>query len=138
MRKKKIWIILPCALLLGLALCLLSRGKRPFRALDASQIAYAQVQLLPPDKTVEIADTEALAALLRDVVIYERDDSYTEYSGQAVIFTLTMTDETQVEVMAYNPFLVIDGAGYKTKYAPCEALNGYGNQLLGTEYAAGG
>lgn len=137
MRKKKGWIIPGCALLLGVAVCLLGRGKSPFRDLDASQIAYAQVQLLPPDKTAEIADTKALAALLQDVVIYEKDDSYRKYSGQAAIFTLTMTDGTQVEIMAYNPFLVIDGAGYKTKYAPCEALNGYANQLLGTEYSPG-
>ena len=41
-----------------------------------------------------------------------------------------MTDGTQTEVMAYNPFLVIDGIGYKTKYEPCEALNSYANQLL--------
>ena len=47
------------------------------------------------------------------------NNSYTEYAGQGVIFTLTMEDGTQTEIMAYNPFLVIDGVGYKTKYEPC-------------------
>ena len=60
---------------------------------------------------------------LKDVVIYNEDNSYKEYSGQGVIFTLNMTDGTQTSIMAYNPFLVIDGIGYKTKYEPCEALN---------------
>ena len=64
------------------------------------------------------------------MVIYQKDDSYTEYAGQGVTYTLTMTDGTQTTVMAYNPFLVIDGVGYRTKYQPCEALNGYANRLL--------
>ena len=34
-------------------------------------------------------------------------------------------DGTQTDIMAYNPFIVIDGIGYKTKYEPCEALNSY-------------
>ena len=67
-----------------------------------------------------------------DVVIYNKDNSFTEYSGQGVIFTLTMADGTQTEIMAYNPFLVIDGVGYKTKYEPCQALNRYANRLLNT------
>ena len=37
--------------------------------------------------------------------------------------------------MEYNPFLVIDGVGYKTKYEPCEALNHYANRLLEEEDA---
>lgn len=45
-----------------------------------------------------------------------------------------MADGTQTEVMVYNPFLVIDGVGYKTKYEPCEALNDNtcNRTLLGT------
>ena len=79
---------------------------------------------------IRLPETETLAGYLRDVVIYQKDDSYTEYAGQGVIYTLTMTDGTQTTVMAYNPFLVIDGVGYRTKYQPCEALNGYANRLL--------
>ena len=43
-----------------------------------------------------------------------------------------MTDGSTTDVMAYNPFLVIDGVGYRTKYEPCEALSRYANQLLGS------
>ena len=76
--------------------------------------------------------TEELAELLRAVTCRERDDSYTEYAGQAVTFTLHLTDGTTTRVMAYSPFLVIDGAGYRTDQAPCEALNAYANRLLET------
>lgn len=109
---------------------LFTMGKKPYKNLDAAQIASAKVQLTPPDKTVEIEDISELVGYLNDVVIYNQDNSYTEYAGQGVIFTLTMEDGTQTEIMAYNPFLVIDGVGYKTKYEPCEALNNYANELL--------
>lgn len=105
-------------------------GKKPYKNLDAAQIASAKVQLTPPDKTVEIEDISELVGYLNDVVIYNQDNSYTEYVGQGVTFTLIMTDGTQTEITAYNPFLIIDGVGYKTKYEPCQALNSYANELL--------
>ena len=33
----------------------------------------------------------------------------------------------------YNPFIIIDGIGYKCKYEPCEALNHYANELMTRE-----
>ena len=68
-------------------------------------------------------ELDRLVALLRDVVIYEEDDLYTEYEGQAVTVQLTMSDGTQTSITAYNPFLIIDGIGYRTEYEPCETLN---------------
>ncbi|HCT91300.1 MAG TPA: hypothetical protein DF613_07965 [Lachnospiraceae bacterium] len=108
-------------------------GKKPFEELKASEIASATVQLLPPDKTIQITDMEELTDFLSDAVIYQADNSYTEYVGQAAIFTLTMSDGSQIEIMEYNPFLVIDGVGYRTEYEPCEALNDYANRLLNDE-----
>lgn len=137
MKKTALIISLACiSLLTGITVFfaagggrVLHRGK-PFEDLDASRIASATVRLEPPDKTIQIADVDELAGYLRDVVIYDRDNSYREYCGQAVTFTLTMTDGTQTEITEYNPFLVIDGVGYRTKYEPCEALSQYANQLL--------
>lgn len=98
--------------------------------MDAAQIVSAKVLLTPPDKTIEIENIQELVEYLNDVVVYNEDNSYTEYDGQGVVFTLTMVDGTQTDIMAYNPFIVIDGIGYKTKYEPCEALNSYANELL--------
>lgn len=64
------------------------------------------------------------------MVIYEQDDSWREYTGQATVFTLTMTDGTIEEITAYNPFVIINGIGYRTKYEPCEQLNNLDNRLL--------
>lgn len=135
-RKVVITTILVCALLLGvIAFSSVSMGKKPYKNLDASEISYAEVRLSPPDKTILITDIEELADYLQDVVIYKKDNSYRDTSGQGVIFSLTMTDGTQTDIMAYNPFLVIDGVGYRTKYEPCRALNSYANRLLREEDA---
>ncbi len=72
---------------------------------------------------------------LKDVVIYNVDNSYTEYFGQGIPFTLTMTDGSQKKVGAYNPFLILDGVGFRTEYAPCVALSNYANRLLDAEDA---
>ena len=108
---------------------MISRGKMPYQDLKASEVVSAAVRLSPPDETVPIADPEELVALLKEVVIYREDDSYTEYSGQAVTFTLIMADGSQEEITAYSPFLIVNGTGYRAKYGPCEQLSRYANQL---------
>lgn len=133
---KRLAAVLVCLLLAAAVILTMTSGKKPFRQLETADIAAAEVYLTPPDKVVRITELEELAGYLKDVVIYNKDNSYREYSGQAVIFTLTMTDGSKQEIMAYAPFLVIDGVGYKTKYAPCEALNQYANDLLNAEDAA--
>lgn len=131
--KKLIVFALTLVCVLGLASCSETTGEKIYESLSETEISYATVHLIPPDKTIQIEDINELVGLLNDVVIYEEDNSYTEYAGQTVTFTLTMVDGSQIEITAYNPFLVIDGVGYKTEYEPCEALNAYANRLLNSE-----
>ena len=132
MRKKRLMIAIACIILVGIAVIVFfsQQGKKPYKDLDAAQIVSAKALLTPPDKTIEIENIQEVVEYLKDVVVYNEDNSYTEYDGQGVVFTLTMVDGTQTDIMAYNPFIVIDGIGYKTKYEPCEALNSYANELL--------
>lgn len=133
MKRCKPFIITGVCLMAIIAFVVVSTktsGTKPFRDLVETDIISAAVHLSPPDKTVAISEYKELVSYLNDVVIYSEDNSYTEYAGQGVTFAITMTDGTQTDVMAFNPFLVIDGVGYKTKYEPCEALNSYANQLL--------
>lgn len=127
---KRLIIAFACVLATGIIVLVFSSGRKPFKGMEPSEIVSATVQLSPPDKTILITEIEELANHLNDVVIYNKDNSFTEYSGQGVIFTLTMADGTQTEIVAFNPFLVIDGVGYKTKYEPCYALSRYANRLL--------
>lgn len=128
-KSKKVWfIIVVVALALIVSVLFISfRGKKPLKNVE---LVSATVQLLPPDKTIQIKDLDELEDLLEDIVIYNQDNSYTEYAGQAVVFSVTLLDGSQMEVTAYNPFVIIDGVGYKCKYEPCEELNDYANELL--------
>lgn len=107
-------------------------GAKPLKRLRAEEVASAAVELYPPNVTLSLTqeDIAHLIPILNKISIYQRDDSYVEYNGQAVIFTLTKTDGTQLRVQAYNPFIVIGGVGYRTKYEPCEELNQLGNDKL--------
>lgn len=130
MKKKGLIVIIGCLIVIGIVVFAFS-GQKPYKDLEESDIVSATVHLAPPDKTIQVTEIEELVAYLNEIVIYNEDNSYTEYSGQAVIFTLAMADGSQEEIMAYNPFVVINGTGYKTKYEPCEKLNNYANKLLG-------
>lgn len=131
MKKNSLGIGIICLIVL-ITIVLVSGvfGKKPFKDLDAAEIASAFVHLSPPDKTVQIVEIKELVEYLEDVVIYGKDNSYTEYTGQGCIFTITKTNGTEIKVTAFNPFIIIDGIGYKCKYEPCEALNSYANRLL--------
>lgn len=132
-RRKYLPAIGAAALLLAaLAAGFLFYGRKPFQGLEAADIAVASVTLIPPDVTLELDEAEigTLAGLLGDVRITLPDQSYTEYEGQGVLFTVALRDGTVAEVGAYNPFLIIDGTGYRTAYEPCEALNRFANELL--------
>ena len=130
--KKKIIITGACLLVIvgAIIISILTAGKKPFKDLTPSDIVSASVQLSPPDTTIQIEDIEELVRLLNEVVIYREDNSYTEYVGQGVIFTLSLSDGTYKEIIAYYPFLILDRVGYQTEYEPCQALNSYANELL--------
>lgn len=133
MKKMRMLAIAVALLVTGSIAFVVCFGKKPYKHLQASDIAAASVRLTPPDETIQITEIKELVEYLNDLVIYQQDDSYQEYAGQAAAFTLTMQDGTQHEIIAYNPFLIIDGTGYKTKYEPCERLNRYANELLSRE-----
>ena len=129
MRKKAIFTaaVIIAVLTAGV---IISRGKMPYKDLKASDIVSVAVYLSPPDETVQITNAKELVSYLRKVTIYNEDTSYTYYCGQPVMFTLTMADGSQEKITACNPFVIINGIGYKTKYEPCEQLSRYANKLL--------
>ena len=120
------------AALLAAGLLLWPRaGTRPFRDLTVGDIQSVKLELYPPDVefTLTREEIEELAPLLNGVVVYQRDDSYREYDGQACLFTLTLADGSRITVEAYNPFLIVDGVGRRCEYGPCEALSHFANTL---------
>ena len=104
--KKFLLIALICLIGIGISFLLFS-AHRPFKDLEAADITSASVRLSPPDTTIQIVETEELVSYLNEVVIYNKDNSYTEYAGQGAIFTLSLADGSQVEITAFNPFIII-------------------------------
>ena len=133
---KKLYLI-PCICLFVVVgvmiLVYLMNGKKPFKTLEATDIDSATVRLLPPEKTFQIKDIDELVEILKEVVVYNKDDSYNEYAGQAVIFTLFMSDGSKKEITEYSPFIVVDGTGYKAEKKSCTALELYANEIKDEE-----
>lgn len=105
--------------------------------LEAADIKSAEISLTPPGTKTTITDEALLSELvgiLNTVTVGEEDDSWKEYDGQFVQFTLTTADGDTATIAAYNPFIIIDGIGYRTEYDPCEELNAFGNRLAPEEY----
>lgn len=132
MKKRRNFLIFTvCVIVIpGIVLASGVLGRKPFKNLDPAQIQSAQVHLGPPDQTVQIWEIKELTDYLNQVVICRKDNSYTQYAGQSCTFTITKTDGTVLEVTVFNPFIIIDGVGYRCKYDPCQALNQYANRLL--------
>ena len=74
--KKFLLIALICLIGIGISFLLFS-AHRPFKDLEAADITSASVRLSPPDTTIQIVETEELVSYLNEVVIYNKDNSYT-------------------------------------------------------------
>lgn len=109
------------------------KAKMPFFRLNAYEISGISVQLTPPGENVELTDEEiqTVVEILGRTTVYERDSSYSDYSGQNIVFYIEKKDKTTVEVAAFTPFLVINGEGYRADYGACEDLSVLGNRILG-------
>ncbi|WP_288222370.1 hypothetical protein [uncultured Clostridium sp.] len=106
-------------------------SEKLLKDISVDDIESVTVILLPPNVSYELnyEEIEELVEILHSVEIYNKDNSYNEYYGQNVTFTIVKDNNTTIKIMAYNPFLVIDGTGYKTKYEPCERLSSFGNKI---------
>lgn len=72
-------------------------------------------------------DLYPLVEALRSVELYEEDNRYHEYDGLGwVWFQLELSNGEIFHFQPANPFFIIDGVGYRTKYQPCETLNNIG------------
>ena len=110
----------------------------PLSELKATDIASFKLTINPPnyegtfDGKEEIAE---LVGLLKDLVIYDRDNPLIDYYGQWVQFDLTFADGGVNTVAAFASQITIGEIAYKAEYAPCEALNAFANRVAGTSYA---
>ena len=130
--KKAVMLLVMGIILLGTSLFGSVEGKRPFEQLSEEDIEEVQLIVIPPGVETGLSEMEIeeLVGILQDVRIYQEDNSYEEYEGQGVTFEISLGSGEKFEVMAYNPFLIINGIGYRTEYGPCEELNSLGNDVV--------
>ncbi len=132
--KKVIISSLICAVIISGVLLINFSGKKPFKVLQTADVIKVEVLIQPPNITKEILEStqiQNLVEILNKVVIYKKDNSWGEYSGQYVQYKITKKNGELITIGAYNPFLIINNVGYKTKYQPCEDLNALANSILG-------
>lgn len=78
MKKRTITIIAVLAIIpICFSLWFVLSGHRPFKDLKAANVVSASVEVLPPDATIQIEEIKELVSCLNDVVIYNKDNSYT-------------------------------------------------------------
>ncbi len=130
MKKYMILIVTLLLVILVSVRLFTSTDDKPFKEIEFSDVVSVTVSIPPSDSLIYITEMKELITLLKDIVIYNEDSSYEEQRGQAVIYSLMMVDGTENKIMILNPFVVINGVGYKTKYESCEKLDIFANKLL--------
>lgn len=141
MKRKKILVISTIVLLLlvGGSAAVAQVGSAANRLavkelsdLSKEEIKEVTVLANPPGKETALPEEEIgkLVEILNSVAVYRKDNSYSEYDGQWVEFTVTKTDGTELEVAAYSPFVIINGEGYQAKYESCQAMSGLANRVI--------
>lgn len=134
MMKKKLIIVSSIILLIICTIVLINPFKtKPFAKIKAEDIESVELFLIPPNRTISVTDHTAIAMLteiLKEIELYQEDDSGRDYNGQLVQFTIVLKNGETHRIGAYNPFLFLNDKCYRTKYGPCEKLNALGNQLF--------
>ena len=133
--KRKYAVVASIVFLLTAVAAVLIRleAVRPFENLRAEDIASVRISLQSPDAVVLIEDEARIAEIagvIITVITYEKSDEWQDYVGQSAAFTLTMKSGEETEIVAYNPFVIINGQGYKAEYEPCENLSSVANRTL--------
>jgi hypothetical protein len=131
---RKRWGLLITGILLAAALLLYLKpwGSKPFADPTPEQIVSAEVFMIPPDQTIPLHDRDEIAELceiLKEITIYEADESGRDYAGQLVQAAIVLTGGTTHTIGAYGSFLFLNDTCYRTKYEPSEKLNSFGNGL---------
>ena len=65
-------------------------GQKPFLNLKKEDIKEVTLELYPPNTktTLKESEIESLVEILQKVVIYNEDNTYGNYNGQMVVYTL--------------------------------------------------
>ena len=99
--------------------------KKPYSKISESDIAEVSILFgtYEPYQLTE-NETEEFINMLKDVVIYKKDNTYVEYTCvKKSMFCIEKTNGKKIYIGTDNPFFIINGTGYRTEYLPCDRLS---------------
>lgn len=126
-KMKIIFIGVICLLLLVIVFILYERAaKKPYAKIsreDITEVSIIYGELEPYKLTNQ--ETDRFLELLREIIIYQRDDTYVEYNGVGCegYFCVKMKNGKELNITPGNPFFIINKKGYRTEYKPCDKLS---------------
>lgn len=133
MTKKRLLVCVAVSIVMLLAVvgidALMQKGEKPFQKIE---IREASVKMLATQELFAISDVDALQAVLNDMVVYEKDDSWRQSNGINYVLMLVLTDGTQMEIREGGSFIAIDEIGYRAEYKSCEKLNDFVHSFVKT------
>jgi len=141
MKKERIIVYTVLALvLLALIGCTVAyyyerQPKTPYSELTASEVEG--ITLIYGIHSYELSEGEIaeLIPLIQKLVIYERDDSWREYDGCSFTdIEVRKKDGVAFTLHFMNPFILIDGKGYRCEYKPCDNAGRYVYQIARREF----
>lgn len=100
-------------------------AKKPYAKINKDDISEISILFgtYEPYQLTE-NETDEFINMLKDVVIYKKDNTYVEYSGvKTLMFCIEKTNGKKIYISAANPFFIINGTGYRTEYLPCDRLS---------------
>ena len=113
----------------------LSKTKIENSILSVSEVE--EVYLISPSQDAQPCklteeDVLELSSLLGKVKLKSNgSQDYLDYDGGfPLMFRIIYKDGTQMEFGASSPFYIIDSVGYKSEYAPCDAISSLYWELL--------
>ncbi|MGM9597949.1 MAG: hypothetical protein ACI3XO_09070 [Eubacteriales bacterium] len=114
------------------------KAKLPYKDLEASDIVSVYI-LFGEKEPYKLTDEEKqeFVSLLRKIVVYEKDNSYTEsIGGSHEQFRIEYANGKTSIIAPLNSFFVIDKTGYRTEYDPSEELTEFRSDLIQEVYFA--
>ena len=131
-------VALAAALSFGFAMNRANNFPAELKDLSPNDIVCFTVTVQPPGESKSVSNpvyVSDLTTILRSIETYERDNYFNDYAGQWATFVITLKSGETLAVAAHNPFIVINGIGYRTKYDPCEALHCLADDMLAAGFA---
>ncbi len=109
-----------------------SFAKKPYAKINKDDISEIFI-LFGTYEPYQLSEKERdeFINMLKDVVIYKKDNTYVEYTGvQTQMFCIKKTNGKKIYISAANPFFIINGTGYRTEYAPCDRLSSFYVEII--------